>query len=456
MSYIIIPSRRTRQPQGPVRLAAAYADAFAASWGVPYEIVAPTAMTGSPVAYRGPIGQGRTYVSGAYETVTHNRLVSSYTLIALTGATHNTPERHVLDDDNLSTRAFQFRVINFQWQYICFDAGGTPKTIFLSTVNRAGKSDLDVTIARAGGTVIKLDDSACGSTSDTVASVKPLNATMFVGNFKGGTSNPFTDPLIGYVCLPRFLADAEVAEILRQPWGMLFAPDPRRIYFGAGGGAGPSTYNVTYADSKSLTDAISNLVVFGVTYSDTKTLVDTIASNLTAVGGYSESISLSDSDTGDVGAATYTRDVEESITLTDSYTTQLTGVAAQTETIDLQETYTGSGIFGVAVTETISLTDNQVQDSAKLGDVTETISLSDAYSSQLVANSGYSDTIDLQDLYSSQAVLNSEITDSQSLTDAYAATVPGGTGDGTLTPETIDLIADEVMSRLYENPVRRL
>lgn len=298
---------------------------------------------------------------------------------------------------------------------------------------------------------MQVGTTTAGSTS---GALYDANTSTYVGGWVGGYSYP--SPTAGVLAWSgRSLTAAEWLQLNQNFW-QLFAPDVRRIYFGASGGTGPSTYDVTYADSKSLTDAISNLVVFGVTYSDTKTLTDTITSNLTAVGGYSESISLSDSDTGDVGAATYTRDVEESITLTDSYTTQLTGVAAQTETIDLQETYTGSGIFGVAVTETISLTDNQVQDSAKLGDVTETISLSDAYSSQLVANSGYSDTIDLQDLYSSQAVFNSEITDSQSLTDTYAATVPGGTGDGTLTPETIDLIADEVMSRLYENPVRRM
>lgn len=479
MSYIILPSRTTRQPSSFVRSSGPLAKGlllaahhFAKdSLATRNEITGQTGTAGGVVWTATPKGMVRTYAGTTGGSVPLN--LSSNRQITITMSLW---QDTYANDDKLAlelTENFGSGGIN---AFVLDPNSSSPSGVFAVTTSRSGtfaQRSFTRPSAAAWHEYAFMFDRT-GATAGTVipsvyvdgvsqALTDRISGDMQSSDWTAGTlylmcrnvsSLPLAGKLANLKIYNRLLTQGEAQELAFNPRAHL--PEVRRLYFGAGAGGGPTTYNVSYTDSKTLTDLYNSLAVFNSPYSESKVLSDAYWGTGTLVGAYSESITLNDADTGDVGAATYSRDYEESLTLSDTYTSQLVGTAAQEEAITLSETYAGSSVFVAAVSESVTLSDTQEQDSAKLGSVTETISLSDAYSTQLVAVSSYSDTIDTQDLYSNQAVFSSEITDSSTLLDAYAATIPGGAGDGTLTEETIDLIADEVMRRLYENPVRRM
>ena len=465
---------RTRQPQGPTRIAPQWASRvlFAQIGGIPYDPISKILATvaGSPGVSASVGGRTHAYTSGvnnhSYQVPDAPFLgaLSIFGIVTPASGAASTNYISKSAADNIQQPCYAGFESAYNGLYVVRSQSVSgfrswrPTSASIAAGARATFAVIWATNRIETGPTFYVNATSSAATQvfsggTTTGDVAGSGAPIKVGNRDSKDAGQIE--LI--VALSGALSTADYLSLYANPY-QLFAQS-RRVWVQLGlsdGGGGPTTYNVSYTDSKTLTDLYSSLAVFNSAYPESKVLSDAYWGTGTLVGAYSESITLNDADTGDVGAATYSRNYDESITLSDTYTSQLVGTAAQDEAITLSETYAGSGVFVAAVSESVSLSDTQEQDSAKLGNLTETISLSDAYTSQLVAVSSYSDTIDTQDLYSSQAVFSSEITDSSTLLDAYAATIPGGAGDGTLTEETIDLIADEVMRRLYENPVRRM
>ena len=261
MAYLILPSRRTRQPQGPVQV----------DWSNPLSSSLVIASIGNQPGYNaanskaviainsagtrpGPAGIGLSWASTANVGVRVNSTTAlTRGFLSSTGGI----SVFVLADPQASTTRYlpfssakaaqpEFTV------YFNADKSGTASsgTFAVSTrganggqvssaINGSARLFGVVFSGPAGAPDLYVDGVELG-TSKTAASSSELNDASCSDYVGGYLSSGYAATGFGqYLTLAfnRSLSALEVVELSRNPW-QIFAPDPRRLYFGVSGGAG--------------------------------------------------------------------------------------------------------------------------------------------------------------------------------------------------------------------------
>lgn len=235
-------------------------------------------------------------------------------------------------------------------------AGGTTR-IFIGE-NSNSKTTLVVTPS-GGGTVTVAE--ATGTTADAVwiGRVDAAGGVTFyrngalVGSATAASAN-FSDVTVVEVgsttfvndanCLNyltalwnRPITDAEVTSLSANPWQAFAEVAATPLVEVASGGG--TTYNVSVAESTSLSDALTGIATFSSAGSESITLADTPASSAILSASVTESTSLSD--TG-AGAWSTPAALAEAMSLADD-----------------TDATTGPNVYDVSTTEAISLADTQ-------------------------------------------------------------------------------------------------
>lgn len=150
------------------------------------------------------------------------------------------------------------------------------------------------------------------------------------------------------------LPDERVAELHRNPW-QLFRPQRRRLYIVTG--TGGSSYNVDLAEAGTAADSLSAQVAFAPSLAESASAADAISAALTQAATQTETASAAD--TVATGAATYPVTITETAAAADSLTTTATfprsigtEAGAATDTVS-----TGAAIYGVDLAEVASAID---------------------------------------------------------------------------------------------------
>lgn len=159
--------------------------------------------------------------------------------------------------------------------------------------------------------------------------------------------------------------------------------------------AGASTFNETRAETISLSDSQSAILVAAATASETLTLADSQTSTLVAAVARSETITLADSQTAGVAADS---EVSETLALSDSQDATLVAVAATDETLVLADSQDAIATFNAAVDDTLVLADEQDADVVEAAaNVAETLVLADSQDATLDAAVDVEESITLVD-----------------------------------------------------------
>ena len=95
----------------------------------------------------------------------------------------------------------------------------------------------------------------------------------------------------------RALTINELQQLQRNPW-QLFAPESRKLYFGASGG-GANIFESTFATSWSLSDTYSASATLVSTYADSPTVTDSSSSSTVFSSAFAETIPVSDGPSAD-------------------------------------------------------------------------------------------------------------------------------------------------------------
>jgi len=158
------------------------------------------------------------------------------------------------------------------------------------------------------------------------------------------------------------VTDAILRDLSINPW-QLFAPDPRRIYFGASGG-GANIFESTFADSWSLSDTYSASATLVSTYADSPTVTDSSSSSAVFASAFDETIPVSDGPSADMGGVA-NRTQEESFTITDAYSASMVANATISETLSAEASASAAAIFNATFAETLPIVDGEEADAGK-------------------------------------------------------------------------------------------
>ncbi len=331
MAYLILPgSRRTRQPSGPVRID--YSNpltrglVYAALPGYDAAIGLPNGLT---IAGAGPSGLE---AKGTYSSYLAAADVQARTIIAEHVYTSNAAD--------WQAHAWGHYVSTGDNSTFAIGLAGSANQIYFANKRNNDNNTLSDSITfpyrRVWGmsgtfgstaTVYRDGVSYSSAASSGAAWATDSRCRYSVGSpTTTGKSYPWA------YMWARILSDAEHLSIYRNPW-QIFAPDPRRLYFGAGATGGGTVFESTYTDSNSLGDLISTLGEFTSTYSDSKTIGDSVSSTANLSSTYSDTTTLGDGEESSLGASIYNRDYVEGITLEDTYSANLSGLTTVTDAI---------------------------------------------------------------------------------------------------------------------------
>lgn len=259
MPYLIIPSRRTRQPQGFVRVnwSNQLTRGLRALWlpnfggGGVREAVNGLFFpsSGSVSVTAGEYGVGLSLTAGsnyidcgalASQVVTTQEL----SVMAIIRPA-------VLTRGDLITRWVQGASYGDQFDLLYGLSSGKPQ-FYVSNggstgISNSGASSIALTVGKTsvvGGTASMIEsatrvyvDGQLGSSGGVPANISTTSATSYrIGDNIGGDGN-YNGDFFGGAVWDRALPLAEWVELYRNPH-QLFTPDPRRLYFDGGAGAG--------------------------------------------------------------------------------------------------------------------------------------------------------------------------------------------------------------------------
>lgn len=216
---------------------------------------------------------------------------------------------------------------------------------------------------------------------------------------------------------------------------LLYESDRRLFFFDDAVGGG-TVHTGTYSESISLSDSLSSNASFTSGYADSITLTDQEAGPTTYNATLTDAISLIDDYQASTGGSIRIGLYDETITLSDSCLATLITAATYQDSITLTDSLSSAGIFISSLQDSITLTDSNLQDSNKLGSYDETISLQDSTTSIATFIATYVESITLGDSVSSQATLGVTIDETMTMQYSVTATIPG-TG-GTVS-ETVNI-----------------
>lgn len=248
--------------------------------------------------------------SGLY--VTGCSLGTAYTLFSFQSAsTSSANQQCVIDDDNGTTRGFQFRVNNTgAAEFIPFTAGGSPTVVTGATVTAARAASgftMAATVTAAGAAAVWTG--ATKVTGSMGAAPRAPSSTIALLNRKpGGTQTPTTLPVYIAAAWSRVLTDGELQSLALNPW-QLFEPENDPVFYSLGGGGVTVDGNVGAAIAAGLAaNVASPITVAGAVGAAT-------AAGLTA--GVSSAITIAAS-TGAAVGSDYAANVASAITVAGS------------------------------------------------------------------------------------------------------------------------------------------
>ena len=308
---------------------------------------------------------------------------------------------------------------------------------------------------KSGSITLFVNGSPVTGTLSGSASTIVNNGAPLVGRLDYSGSSYYCDATVGMVALGDLdLPSSELQSLSENPW-QIFAPDPRRLYFAPSGG-GATIFESTFADSWSLSDTYSASANLVSTYADSPTIVDSSSSSAVFSSAFDETIPVSDGPSADMGG-TANRTQEESFTITDAYSANLTAVATISETLSAEASASASAIFNATFAETLPIVDGEEADAGRISDIAENVTVTDAYTAGIVAQATQAESVTTSDTYDTIAIYNPTLEETLPITDAVGATLTVPTsGTVDLSQESIDALALEIMNQLTSVPVRRL
>jgi hypothetical protein len=165
----------------------------------------------------------------AFTTINPSINTSNYSLFAVATANSTSVIQNALDDDDGSSRKFQFRLANGVCGISTFNSGGSgtgfyvPTALTLTEMNRGFTFGASVTSSRV--TVFQNSQRFSAAASGVVAP----NNNFWVGARKGGNQVWLTGGIMLVAAWNRTLTDAEQLSLADNPW-QLFMPGLRRVF----------------------------------------------------------------------------------------------------------------------------------------------------------------------------------------------------------------------------------
>jgi len=469
MAYIILPSRRTRQPQTIARLNPAFVGpndfvfnaatprinlASGKPISISYAVDNPFPVTRYGIGYQ-PIddqfdgiqvvqgasfygGPGFTFATAVQGALFGNHLLADVGVGGVCGYSITFADgAYAPDGRGIPKIGVTFYgVAGYASSYVSTPADG----LCFVVTGRTGRIAIFV-----NGTLLETI-SAGTYIPNNGYSAKYGAAHESINAFRGAASH--------YFALDRELPDAVAAELSINPW-QLFAPDSRRIYFGASGG-GATIFESTFADSWSLSDTYSASATLVSTYTDSPTVTDSSSSSAVFASAFDETIPVSDGPSADMGGVA-NRTQEESFTITDAYSASMVANATISETLSAEASASAAAIFNAIFAETLPIVDGEEADAGRISDIAENVTVTDAYTAGIVAQATQAESVTTIDTYDTIAIYNPLLAETLPITDTVGATLTVPTsGTVDLSQESIDSLAHEIMVQLTSTPVRKL
>ncbi len=251
MAYIILPSRRTRQPQGAVRVdwrnPLTRGLQFASVGGNGTNVASGFPLSGSAGFAASQHGVVRTFngssqqLSAPYTTTT-----AAFTLFALAKCTNQTATNTLI---SLGSAGSGFMMLDLSGtessdplRLYVYDGTLLKQTYSYNPIYNEYAAFCGV-VPPLGGTMVAYQNGVLRSHDTgerTGYNFNPVvNVSVGANYTSGAPSNYFNGDIAASFFWNRDLSAQEVAEISAEisanPW-QLFAPDSRRLYFGASGG----------------------------------------------------------------------------------------------------------------------------------------------------------------------------------------------------------------------------
>jgi len=464
MAYIILPSRRTRQPQGPVRIdwsnpLARGLASFVSGSGYGSGLVQSTSpKTASQV------GLANTFSGSQYARVTDGPVdhTGQVSFFAIAKCTNNT-----------ATNTLVSARVAGAADYFALDLSGTEPSDPLRLVTSFGGSYAltyadnppynawtSYGCAKVTALVSMLYVGGVSQSVRYANSGSPTGGTVYPGACIGAleANGTFTNYFNGDIAFGgiwnRLLTAQEFAALHANPW-QIFAPDSRRIYFGASG-SGANIFESTFATSWSLSEAYSTSATLVSTYADSPTVTDSSSSSAVFSSAFDETVPVSDGPSADMGGVA-NRTQEESFTITDAYSASMVANATISETLSAEASASAAAIFNATFAETLPIVDGEEADAGRISDIAENATVTDAYTAGIVAQATQAESVTTIDTYDTIAIYNPLLAETLPITDTVGATLTVPTsGTVDLSQESIDSLAHEIMVQLTSTPVRKL
>lgn len=260
MAYLILPSTRTRQPQGVKQLLPRYRRGLL-SLVTPFDLYQGRILTKGSTASTLPGQSGMAWLFNGSTTCLSNLdsapdktigyPLTFLTRVRILGAAAT--GFHTLGSLGISSDAYYTRVLlrdSTMGAHVQHVGGGAGATVTGGTF----AFNKDITVAAvfesASSRRAYFDGVQVGSDLSTnIGATSNLNRLSY-GQYDGASTNYQANALLYFgAWWNEAFSPVEIADLVNVY--KVFAPDPRRIYFGAGGGAGG---NITFtADPSSLT-----------------------------------------------------------------------------------------------------------------------------------------------------------------------------------------------------------
>lgn len=201
---------------------------------------APGVLSGTAVATASPKGLGlqtASTTSTLYTASDTGITGSNYSLLAVGSATSTSAIQSAIDDDNGTTRCFQFRINSAKANLIAFDTGGATYSVSAGTMTAAQLSQGFVIGAQVAGNSLAVFQNGIKTSGTAVNTQRTPTGDFAIGQRKAGsaTTGWATGGLSLVAGWTRTLSDAEMRSLAENPWQLFAASEEYDEVAAAGG-----------------------------------------------------------------------------------------------------------------------------------------------------------------------------------------------------------------------------